>query len=94
MARLKKRGAPRKHPPSPADEADARALDRAVETMIRGALSGWDHTRPLGSLNRADLRLLANDAICGWILARAEMAECDPEIRDDLHSSAGFAEPI
>ena len=57
-------------PPSPADEADAQALDRAVQTMIDGPLSSWDHTRPLGSLNRADLRKLAIACLTGWVLQR------------------------
>lgn len=65
---------PPKRPLSPADEAEALALDHAVEWMIEGALSKWDHTRPLGSLNRADLRKLAEAAIIGWVLKRAEQA--------------------
>lgn len=76
-------------PPSPADEADAQALEHAVQTMIEGPLSGWDHTRPIGSLNRADLKKLAVAAITGWVLKRAELschAETDPS------SVAGFAE--
>lgn len=66
---LRKKGV-QKHPPSPADEADALALDRAVEEMIEGPLSKWDHTRPLGSLNRGDLQKLAMAAIVGWVLQR------------------------
>lgn len=65
-----KKGA-QKRPPSAADEADARALDRAVQTMIEGPLGKWDHTRPLNSLNRADLRKLAMASITGWILQKA-----------------------
>jgi len=84
-------GEPRKRPPQSADEADAQALDRAVKTMIQQVLSGWDNTRPLSSLNRADLHRLANAAICGWILERAEMAKCgNLEIRGELLSDAGF----
>jgi hypothetical protein len=61
--------------------------------MIQNVLSGWDHSRPLGSLNRADLRKLADAAICGWILQRAEMARCgDKEIRDELISCAVFVD--
>jgi hypothetical protein len=85
-------GEPRKRPPSPADQADAQALDRAVETMIQTVLSGWDASRPLASLNRGDLRKIANAAISGWILQRAEMARCgDEAIRAELLSDAGFA---
>lgn len=58
-------------PPSAADQADALALDRAVQTMIEGPLSKWDHTRPLGSLNRDDLRKLAIACLTGWVLQRA-----------------------
>ena len=65
-----KKGA-QKRPPSAADEADAQALDRAVQAMIEGPLSKWDHTRPLGSLNRADLRKLAIACLTGWVLQRA-----------------------
>lgn len=80
-----------KRPLSPADEADAKALDRAVETMIQDTLSGWDHTRPLGSLTRADLRKLATAAVIGWILARAEW---DEQQRRAQGSDAGFVVPI
>lgn len=76
-------------PPSPADDADAQALGHAVQTMIEGPLSEWDHTRPLASLNRDDLRKLATAAITGWVLKRAELschAETDPS------SVAGFAD--
>lgn len=83
----------RQHPPSPADKADAQALDRAVETMIQNVLSGWDHTRPLGSLNRDDLGKLAFHAISGWILERAELACHDDQIRDELYSDVAFALP-
>lgn len=85
-------GEPRKRPPDTADEADAQALDRAVENMIQQVLSEWNHSRSLGSLNRADLHRLANAAICGWILERAEMAKCGNEkVRDELNFDAGFA---
>jgi len=48
-------------------------------------LSEWDHTRPLGSLNRDDLRRLASAAITGWVLERAEMAAAgNDEIMDEL----------
>ena len=84
-------GEPRKRPPDSADEADAQALDRAVETMIQQVLSGWSYSRPLSSLNRADLRRLAESAITGWILERADMAACgNDQIRDELTSSAAF----
>lgn len=74
----------RKHPPSPADEADAQSLDAAVRSMIE-VLNGWDHTRPLGSLNRGDLRKLGMAAITGWILERARLAKCgNEEIARDL----------
>lgn len=74
----------RKHPPSPADVADAQSLDAAVTSMIE-VLNGWDHTRPLGSLNRGDLRKLGTAAITGWILERARLAKCrNEEIARDL----------
>lgn len=94
MARLKprqKKGV-QKHPPSPADEADAQSLDAAVERIIETVLSEWDHTRPLGSLNKGDLRRIADAAICGWILKRAEMAACGNErLREELISDVLFA---
>lgn len=65
-----KKGA-QKRPRSAADQADALALDRAVQAMIEGPLSNWDHTRPLGSLNRDDLRKLAIACLTGWVLQRA-----------------------
>lgn len=70
MGDVNRKGAP-KRALSTADEADARCLDRAVQTMIEGPLSGWDHTRPLGSLNREDIRKLAIAACTGFVLQRA-----------------------
>ena len=66
------------HPPSSADFAEAQALEHAVQTMIEGPLSKWDHSRPLSSLNRADLRKLAIASITGWVLKRAAL-----QCRDD-----------
>jgi hypothetical protein len=78
MGNVRKKGAP-KRTLSPADEADARCLDRAVQTMIDGTLNDWNHTRPIGSLNRDDLRRLAQCAIVGWTLQRAtETCQSDP----------------
>ena len=94
MGKLTKKrvGEPPKRPPSPADEADAKGLDRAVENMIQSALSGWDHTRPLGSLTRADLRTLATHAVIGFILGKHE---CDEEFKRTGHLTAvPFAMPI
>lgn len=85
------RGQP-KPPPSPADQADARGLDRAVEAMIQEVLSGWDHTRPLGSLNRDDLRRLATHAVIGFVQGKQE---CDRQFRESGHlTDVPFATPI
>lgn len=85
-----KKGAP-KRALSPADEADAKALDRAVQTMIEGPLSTWDHTRPLGSLNKDDLRKLAIACLTGWVLQRAANG-CNAETTEsDLNFAAEFA---
>ena len=87
----KRVGGTQKRAPSPADEADAKALDMAVESMIQQVLSGWDHTRPLGSLNRADLRNLATHAVIGFILGKHE---CDEEFRKSGRlTGAEFATP-
>lgn len=86
-----KKGAP-KRALSPADEADARALDRAVQTMIEGPLSKWDHSRPLGSLNRDDLRKLATACLTGWILQRTANGCLADSTMDDLISAAGSVE--
>lgn len=94
MGKLAKKrvGGTPKRPPSPADEADAKGLDRAVENMIQSALNGWDHTRPLGSLTRADLRTLATHAITGFILGKHE---CDAEFqRTGRLTGAEFVTPI
>lgn len=89
MARVRK---PLKRPPSPADQADAQGLDRAVEAMIQNVLSGWDHTRPLGSLNRDDLRKLATHAVIGFILGKHE---CDAQFKQTGRlTDAEFARPI
>jgi len=61
-----------------ADRADAAALDRAVSAMIENVLNGWDHSRPLGSLSRADLRRLATHAVIGFIQGKQE---CDREFQ-------------
>lgn len=87
---LRKKGV-QKHPPSPADEADALALDRAVEAMIEGPLSKWDHTRPLGSLNRDDLRKLAIACLTGWVLQRTANGCMADTTEHDLNSFVGFA---
>lgn len=77
-----------KHPPNPADEADARATDRAVEFMIR-ILNEWDHTRPLGSLNKNDLRRLGVAAISGFIVQRSsERLPCDQFSGDQISDAA------
>lgn len=81
-----------KRPPSAADQADALALDRAVQTMIEGPLSKWDHTRPIGSLNRDDLRKLAIACLTGWVLQRTANACHDDTTEQDLNivvASAG-----
>lgn len=85
-----KKGA-QKRPPSAADQADALALDHAVQTMIEGPLSNWDHTRPLGSLNRDDLRKLAIACLTGWVLQRAANGCKADTTEEDLSSFAGFA---
>lgn len=91
--RPKKRvGGTPKRPPSPADEADAQALEMAVESMIQQVLSGWDHTRPLGSLNRGDLRKLATAAISGFVVGKSKW---DEEFRSSGHlTDVPFAMPI
>jgi len=88
-------GGRRKTPPDPHAEADRQALDTAVESMIERVLTGWDHTRPLGSLNRDDLRRLATAAITGWVLWRAESDDpkVKQELSDDVMASAPPAEP-
>lgn len=85
-----KKGA-QKRPPSAADQADALALDRAVQAMIEGPLSKWDHTRPLGSLNRDDLRKLAIASLTGWVLQRTVNGCHADTTESDLTSLAVFA---
>lgn len=64
----------------------------AVESMIQRVLNGWDHTRPLGSLNRSDLQKLANAAITGWVIERAKENFCsDDPIAQTLDSLAQSA---
>lgn len=79
--------------PSPADEADQRALERAVQAMIEHPLTGWDHTRPLGSLNRDDLKKIAMSAITGWIREKAEQACNEGTDPNEAVLSAEFATP-
>ena len=91
MGVTKRKKGVQKHPPSAADEADAKALDRAVQAMIEGPLSTWDHTRPLGSLNRDDLRKLAIAGLTGWILQRAANGCHADSTMENLVSAAEFA---
>lgn len=93
MARVTKEGARESVPRNPADDADDRATARAVKMMIEGPLSSWNVSRPISSLNKADLHKLAVAAISGYVLQRAQdklsCLEYDP-ISDALaamHSS-------
>lgn len=77
---------------SPADQADAAGIDRAVSEMIENVLNGWDHSRPLGSLTRADLRRLATHAVIGFIQGKQE---CDQRFRESGYlTDVPFATPI
>ena len=88
----KRVGGQPKLPPSPADQADAQGLDRAVEAMIQNVLSGWDHTRPLGSPTRGDLRKLATHAVIGFIQGKQE---CDRQFQESGRlTAATFVTPI
>lgn len=92
MDGVKKKRGVRQAPPNPHDEADAVALDAAVMFAINNYLSRIDHTRPVGSFNKQDLKLLASDFISGWILKRAELAACGNEtISQEQSFSAPFA---
>ena len=91
MGNLRSKKGAQKRPPSAADQADALALDRAVQTMIEGPLSKWDHTRPLGSLNRDDLRQLAIACLTGWVLQRAANGCMADTTEEDLTFDAVFA---
>ena len=59
--------------------------------MIEHPLTGWDHTRPLGSLNRDDLGKLAMAAITGWIREKAEQACMEGDDPNRTVLDAGFA---
>jgi hypothetical protein len=91
MGVVKSKKGVQSHPPSAADQADALALDRAVQTMIEGPLSNWDHTRPIGSLNRDDLRKLAIACLTGWVLQRAASGCLADTTEEDLTFAAAFA---
>lgn len=91
MGNVSRKKGVQKQPPSPADQADALALDRAIQTMIEGPLSKWDHTRPLGSLNRDDLRQLAIACLTGWVLQRAANGCMADTTEEDLTFDAVFA---
>lgn len=73
-------------------ECDDKALEAAVDAVIRDVLSAWKSDRPLSSLNRSDLRKICVAAICGFIV---EKSRCDDQFRTSGRlSDAGFAEPI
>ena len=80
----------RQLPLSPADQADAAALEAAVSMMI-GVLEAWDYSRPLSSLNRADLHKLAVAAVGGFVNERTQHREV--AWWSDLISDAPSAEP-
>ncbi|WP_313349812.1 hypothetical protein [Paracoccus sp. (in: a-proteobacteria)] len=69
-------------PLSPADQKDTAALDAAVSMMI-GILETWDHSRPIASLNRADLRKLAVAACSGFILEQIKQHKAMDAAWDD-----------
>lgn len=59
--------------------------------MIDGPLSNWDINRPLASLNKDDLRKLAQAAIIGWVLQRAANGCLADTTEADLSFDAHFA---
>ena len=72
-AAARKKGV-QQHPLSPADQSDAAALEASVKAMI-GVLEAWDYSRPLSSLNRADLHKLAVAAVSGFVIERSQHRE-------------------
>lgn len=76
-------------PLSPADQIDSAALDAAVNNMI-GILETWDFSRPLASLNRADLRKIAVAAVSGFILEQVSQQKRTDFQWDDLNIGAAF----
>jgi len=86
---MAKKGPP-KRTLSSADEADLKALEHAVQKMIEGPLSKWDHTRPLASLNRGDLQKLATAAITGWVVQRSRNKQWADTTEEDLNSLVAF----
>lgn len=83
MARAARKKEAVQRPLPPADQADTAALEAAVKMMI-GVLETWDYSRPLSSLNRADLHKLAVAAISGFVIERSQHQEIawwdDPNI--------------
>lgn len=77
-------------PLSPADQSDAAALEASIGMMI-GVLEAWDYSRPLASLNRADLGKLATAAISGFVIAK-QSEDVSGAWWDDLISDAAFAD--
>lgn len=69
---------------------DAAALDAAVSNMI-GILEAWDYSRPLSSLNRADLRKIAVAAISGFILEQVSQQKRTDLQWDELNIGAALA---
>ena len=78
--------------PTPDDEAYQACIGAAVEWMLRHVLNKMDHTRPLGSLNRADLRKIAEHALFGYVLERCKW-DAKFATQGTL-SDVGFAIPI
>lgn len=74
MARAARKKEALQRPLPPADQADAAALNAAVTQMI-GVLEAWDYSRPLSSLNRADLQKLAVAAVSGFVIERSQHQE-------------------
>lgn len=76
----------------PVAECEDRALDAAIDAVLRDVFALWRPDRPLASLNRSDLRKICVAAICGFIV---EKSRCDDQFRTSGRlSDVGFAEPI
>lgn len=88
MARAARKKEALQRPLPPADQADAAALNAAVTKMI-GVLETWDYSRPLSSLNRADLHKLAVAAVSGFVIERSQHEE--PAWWDELNTDAPIA---
>lgn len=61
-------------PPSIHDEIENAAIEAAISAVIREVLEKMDHSKPIASMTKRDIKRIAVSAISGWIVKRTELS--------------------